>query len=155
MGFTINLLKKDEPLPYDLLYLADPSEEAVAYYTSNGFCYVGRTEDGTIIGEYVLLPTRPFTIELVNVAVKEEFQNKGYGKKLVLHAISEAKEKNYKTIEVGTGNAGIAQMALYQKCGFTITSVDFDFFRKHYSERMYENGIECRHMIRLSMDLFD
>lgn len=56
-------------------------------------------------------------------------------------------------LEVGIGNAGMGQLALYQKCGFTIIGTNFDFFRKNYTERIFENGIECRHMVRLGMDL--
>ena len=141
-----------EEVPYNLLFLADPSKEAVNDYLGRGFCYVAYLND-EIIGEYVLLPTRPFTIELINLAVDEKYHGKGYGKELAYHCIKVAKSMNYQTLEVGTGNAGIGQLALYQKCGFTITSVDFDFFRKHYPEPMFENGIECRHMIRLTMDL--
>lgn len=149
----IELLDKNTfEIPYNLLHSADPSIEAVNDYLKRGFCYAGFLEE-RIIGVYVLLPTRPFTIELVNLAVDDMYQNKGYGKELVHHAIITAKTEGYKVIEVGTGNAGIGQMALYQKCGFRIISVDFDFFRKHYSEPMFENGIECRDMIRLSIDL--
>ncbi|MCD7900944.1 MAG: GNAT family N-acetyltransferase [Bacteroides sp.] len=149
---TIRKLEKEDQPPFFLLYDADPSEEAVSDYLSRGTCYVGYLND-EIVGEYVILPTRPFTLELVNVAVAEAFREKGYGKQLVLHAIEMARQGNYQVIEVGTGNAGIGQMALYQKCGFAITSVDYDFFRKHYPEPMFENGIECRHMVRMTLDL--
>ena len=148
----IKQLNKNNAIPYELLYLADPSEEAVKDYLNRGVCYTGLIND-EIIGVYVLLPTRPFTIELVNLAVKDEFQGNGYGKELIRHAIEIAESHHYNTLEVGTGNAGISQLALYQKCGFRITSVDLDFFRKHYDEPIFENGIECRDMIRLSMDL--
>lgn len=151
-NIEIKLLDKEEAYPYDLLYLADPSEEAVADYLNRGKCYVAYSDD-KIVGEYVLLPTRPFTIELVNVAVAEKYHGKGIGKKLVNHAISIAKNQNYKVIEVGTGDAGIGQLALYQKCGFMMAWIDFNFFKKHYPETIIENGIECRHMVRLSIDL--
>jgi ribosomal protein S18 acetylase RimI-like enzyme len=78
---------------------------------------------------------------------------KGIGKQLVLHAIETARSRGNKTIEIGTGNSGIGQLALYQKCGFRIVGVDIDFFVRHYSEAIYENGIQCRDMIRLSKDL--
>jgi len=152
-GIQIKLLDKSKTtVPFDLLHLADPSIEAVSDYLNRGYCYVAYWK-GKVIGVYVLLPTRPFTIELVNLAVSEEYQNRGIGKLLINDAISKSREMNYKTLEVGTGNAGISQLALYQKCGFTITSVDFDFFRKHYPDPIYENGIECRHMIRMQMDI--
>lgn len=102
---------------------------------------------------YVLLPTRPHTVELVNVAVSEGQQGKGFGKQLVMHAIREAGKEGYQTIEIGTGNSSIGQLALYQKCGFRVVGVDADFFIRHYSEEIFENGIQCRDMIRLSQDL--
>jgi hypothetical protein len=44
-------------------------------------------------------------------------------------------------------------MLLYQKCGFRIVGVDLDYFRIHSKERIIENGIECRDMIRMEMIL--
>jgi ribosomal protein S18 acetylase RimI-like enzyme len=148
----IRELKIDEQLPMDLLLLADPSVKLVEEYLKRGECFVAESRQ-QIVGVYVLLPTRPETVELVNVAVVEEEHGRGIGKQLVKHAIQVAKEKSYKTIEIGTGNSGIGQLALYQKCGFRIIGVDLDFFTRHYPEKIYENGIQCRDMIRLSQDL--
>lgn len=149
----IERLKEREEAPLHLLNLADPSDKAVKDYLERGMCYIASNPDKEIIGVYVLLQTRPFTIELVNVAVDKDYQGMGYGKKLVQHAIEEARNMGFDVLEVGTGNAGIKQLGLYQKAGFTMTSIDFDFFRKHYPEPIWEDGIECRHMIRMSMDL--
>lgn len=147
------MLEDISQAPMELLYTADPSEEAVADYLRRGRCFIG-TVEGTLAGVYVMLPTRPFTVELVNVAVKEEFRGRGYGKQMVDHSIARAREAGYKTIEVGTGNSGMAQLGLYQKCGFSMTHIDVDFFRRHYRWPVIdENGIECRHMVRLSQDL--
>ncbi|WP_374054484.1 GNAT family N-acetyltransferase [Rossellomorea sp. FM04394] len=144
--------KTDEEHPMELLLLADPSEEIVKEYVSRGECFVAELEQ-KIVGVYVLLPTRPETVELVNVAVAEEMHGRGIGKQLVMDAVKVARERGYKTIEVGTGNSGIGQLALYQKCGFRIVGVDLDFFVRHYPEPIFENGIQCRDMIRLSQDL--
>lgn len=153
-NINIKRLMEIDLLPYHLLFLADPSEEAVTDYVQRGEVYGAFNKElKSIVGVYVLLKTRPFTIELVNVAVDENYQGRGIGKLLVKHAIEMARESESRVIEVGTGNAGIGQMALYQKCGFTIVGVDYDFFRKHYKEPIWENGIECRHMVRMSMDL--
>lgn len=148
----IHLLPKTVPPPMGLLLTADPSEHIINSYLKRGSCYVAELEQ-EIVGVYVLLPTRPETVELVNIAVKEELQGKGLGKRLISKAVQTAKQEGYKTIEVGTGNSSIGQLALYQKCGFRITTVDGDFFIKHYPESIYENGIQCRDMIRLSQDL--
>jgi ribosomal protein S18 acetylase RimI-like enzyme len=149
---NIRRLHKNEQPPMHLLLLADPSEKLVKEYIKRGQCFVAEI-NGQIIGVYVLLPTRPETIELVNIAVDEKQQGKGIGKQLVLHAVENAKQQGYKTMEIGTGNSSIRQLALYQKCGFRITGVDRDFFVKHYPEPIFENGIQCRDMIRLSQEL--
>mgnify|MGYP001953467874 CR=1 FL=1 len=149
---VIRKLHINEDPPMDLLLLADPSRILVEEYIKRGECYVAES-DGQIIGVYVLLPTRPETVELVNIAVIKTRHGKGLGKQLVIDAINVAKSKGYRTIEVGTGNSSIGQIALYQKCGFRITGVDIDFFIRHYSEAIFENGIQCRDMVRLSQDL--
>ena len=149
---NIRKLNKDEEFPMELLLSADPSRKIVEEYVQRGECFIAEIER-QIIGVYVLLPTRPETVELVNIAVNDEIQGKGIGKQLVMDAIRVAKTKGFKTIEIGTGNSSIGQLALYQKCGFRIVGVDRDFFVKHYSEEIFENGIQCRDMVRLSQDL--
>ncbi|OAS82116.1 MULTISPECIES: GNAT family N-acetyltransferase [Metabacillus] len=148
----IRKLNVGEKPPIELLLLADPSQDIVEEYVNRGECFVAESEM-QIVGVYVLLPTRPETVELVNVAVTKEKQGRGIGKQLVLDAIQVSRSKGYKTIEIGTGNSGVGQLALYQKCGFRIIGVDMDFFIKHYPEPIFENGIQCRDMIRLSQDL--
>jgi GNAT superfamily N-acetyltransferase len=149
----IRELNFNEEPPIDLLLLADPSQKLIEEYLNRGVCYVAENNKA-LIGVYVLLPTRPETVELVNIAVSENEQGKGIGKQLVMDAIQISKMRGYKTIEVGTGNSSIGQLALYQKCGFRITSVDPDFFIRHYEDKIFENGIWCKDMIRMSQDLF-
>lgn len=146
------MLNENEQPPMELLLLADPSRKLVEEYMQRGQCFVAEAAD-RIIGVYVLLRTRPETVELVNLAVDENCQGKGIGKQLVNHAIHQAKLLGFKTIEIGTGNSGVGQLALYQKCGFRITGIDRDFFVRHYNEKIFENGIQVVDMIRLSQDL--
>lgn len=148
----IRRLQSDEQPPMELLLLADPSEKLVQEYLLRGQCFVAEL-DGKLIGEYVLLPTRPETVEIVNIAVNESCQGRGIGKQLVYHAIQQAKLLGFKTIEIGTGNSGVGQLALYQKCGFRMTGIDRDFFIRHYSEEIFENGIQVVDMVRLSQDI--
>lgn len=148
----IRQISSNDQLPLDLLLSADPSERIVRSYLQRGECYIGEI-DNQVVGVYVLLPTRPKTIEIVNIAVVDFFQNKGFGKQLISHAIDQSIKKKYTHIEIGTGNSSVNQLALYQKLGFRITSIDFDFFKEHYEEEIIENGIVCRDMIRLSKRL--
>lgn len=148
----IRKLNKGELVPYHLLLEADPSKTAVEEYIRRGDCYIGEVSN-EVVGVYVLLPTRPKIVELVNLSVLESEQGKGLGRKLVLHAIQIAKSHKFQRIEIGTGNSSIGQLALYQKCGFRIVGVDTDYFSKNYREEINENGILCKDMIRLSRDL--
>lgn len=151
-NIKINKLSANDNIPYDLLYLADPSIESVNECIDRGDCYIAH-KDNELVGAYILIKTRPSTLELVNIAVCEEYQGHGIGKKLLHSAIDIAKKSNSKTLEVGTGNSSISQLAFYQRCGFRIVGIDRDFFKKHYKEKIVENGIECIDMIRLSIDL--
>jgi len=148
----IRALFPQEDPPIALLLLADPSPVMLQSYLSRGYSVVGEVNH-QIVGVYVLLDTRAQTVELINIAVTEEMQGHGIGKQLVLHAIETARSRGYTTLEIGTGNSSIGQLALYQKCGFRIVSVDLDFFTRHYPEIIYENGMICRDMIRLALDL--
>lgn len=148
----IRKLTQEESPPIELLVTADPSESLVKDYLKKGLCYISE-EKNQIIGVYVLLPRKEGLIELINLAVAEIYLGKGLGKKLVMHAIEEARMLGYKVIEVGTGNSSIGQLALYQKCGFRINRIDRDFFLKNYEEEIYENEIHCVDMIRLSQDI--
>ena len=149
---NIKRVDENEEIPYELLYLADPSKESINDYISRGNLYVASIEN-EVVGAYVILKTRTLTAEIMNISVNEAYQKKGIGKVLIEHAISTSKNLNIKTLEVGTGNSSIDQLAFYQKCGFRIVGVDKDFFKKHYNEKIIENGIECVDMIRMSMDL--
>lgn len=149
---SIRQLDKDEPVPIQLLLQADPSEKLISAYVCSGKCFVAE-ENEHIIGTYVLFEKDTSTIELKNIAVQEKLQGKGIGKTLLSHAIEQARKLGYKTIQVGTGNSSIGQLAFYQKCGFRIKEIDHDFFLRHYPEIIIEDGIQCRDMIILSMDI--
>lgn len=150
----INQLAINDTAPMDLLLLADPSEEMILSYLRRGICFIAKWEHETV-GVYVLLETRPNTAEIVNIAVATAHQGKGVGKTLILHAIRLAKNLGYHTLEIGTGNSSIHQLALYQKCGFRLNYIEHNYFSKHYKEKIMENGIHCVDMIRLTMDLND
>ena len=148
----VSKINSDKEIPYDLLLEADPSRELVDSYVRKGTVFVGRINE-EIIGVYVLINTSTKTVEIVNIAVKEAYRGKNIGKYLLNDAIQRAREYDAKQVEIGTGNSSINQLALYQKCGFRITGIDKDFFKKNYAEKIMENGIQCVDMIRLSMDL--
>ncbi|MDX1806875.1 MAG: GNAT family N-acetyltransferase [Paenisporosarcina sp.] len=148
----IRLLTKDENRPWDLLLLADPSRIIVQEYIKNAVIHVGE-QDKKIIGVCVVKETAKTVVEIMNIAVIESLQGQGFGKQLIRHAIEESAKRGYAFIEIGTGNTSLTQLRLYQQCGFRIVGVDFDYFTRHYEKEIYENGLLCRDMIRLSYEL--
>ncbi|AKO92622.1 GNAT family N-acetyltransferase [Priestia filamentosa] len=148
----IRRIHREETPPFSLLLLADPSQEKVKEHLEKGVCFVAE-EDKKIIGAYILEEKNEKSIELVNIAVKEHLHGKGIGKKLIQHVLQSTKEQGYEIIEVGTGNSSINQLAFYQKCGFRMTGIERNFFLENYKEPLFENGIRCQDMVRLTFFL--
>ncbi|NML19534.1 GNAT family N-acetyltransferase [Pseudoflavitalea sp. G-6-1-2] len=151
-GITIERLLNISSAPMELLQLADPSIEQINQYLQNGYCFVARAGSG-IIGVMILFDQIASSIEIKNIAVDENWQGKGIGKQLLQFAESFALQHSYSRLLIGTGNSSIGQLALYQKMGFEISGIKKNFFLIHYSEPIFENGIQCKHMIMLEKDL--
>ncbi len=144
----IRKLGVNEELPLDLLLEADPSEQLVRGYCADGRCFIAE-QQGTVMGVFVLTALDSETAEIKNIALAESERGKGLGKRLVFAALEEAKNLGFSAVEIGTGNSSLAQLALYQKCGFRMKSIDRDFFIRHYEKPIFENGLQCRDMVRL------
>jgi ribosomal protein S18 acetylase RimI-like enzyme len=148
----IRLLDAEETLPYDLLYLADPSVKMIEKYIFASSVYVAIIDE-QIVGVLALFPIDKTLVEIKNIAVLETQQGKGIGKQLLTFAIAEAREKGFQNIQIGTANSSIGQLALYQKMGFEIDHILKSFFTDNYPEPMYENGILIQDMIVLKRKL--
>ncbi len=152
MDFMIQEINDTRAIPLELLHLADPSDEMLDSYLDRSVGFVC-LHDSEIIGALLMIPTRPYTMEIMNISVYEKYHNQGIGRQLIEKAIQKAKDLGMRKMEIGTGNPGVVQMLLYQKCGFRIVGIEFDYFRNNYEERIIENGIECRDMIRMELFL--
>ena len=62
------------------------------------------------------------------------------------------KARGARAVEIGTGNSSLDQLALYQKLGFRTTGIVAGFL-DDYPEPIVENGIACRDMVRLRVEL--
>ncbi|MCD8839313.1 GNAT family N-acetyltransferase [Staphylococcus arlettae] len=145
-------LKSIDDAPFNLLLLADPSMDMVLEKLNKGECFLYKV-GSEVLGCYVLNELTRDRVELANIAVSEKNQGCGIGKKLLLHVFNYAKASGYSEIVVGTGNSSIGQIAFYQKAGFRMVEINRGFFERHYSEKIYENGILCRDMIMFSKPL--
>jgi aminoglycoside 6'-N-acetyltransferase I len=148
----IRLLEKEEEKPYELLLLADETIDAINKYIHQSDLYV-LERDNIIIAVFALQTICSDTVEIKNIAVDTAFQEQGIGKRLLKYAIKLAKEKGFKKIVIGTADAGIKQLYLYQKVGFEMNEIKHRFFIENYPEPIFENGIQLKHMIILKKDL--
>ncbi|SFG70583.1 GNAT family N-acetyltransferase [Pontibacter chinhatensis] len=147
----IRALASGEPLPLPLLLLADPSEELILSYIQQSHTFVAE-KAGTIVGVLALQPQGQMA-EIRNVAVDTQHQGQGIGRKLVEFAIAQARQQRIKQLLVCTGNSSIPALALYQRCGFRVESIDKDYFLRTYPEPIFENGLPCTDRIKLRLEL--
>lgn len=91
-------IRKTETPSRELLLLADEVEASVADYIGRGTCYAA-CDDGRIVGQYVLIHTRPFTAEVVNIAVVPDRQRQGIATALLAHAVDTARRAGFRLLE--------------------------------------------------------
>ena len=146
---VVRKILDDEDIPYGLLLDADPSMEVISTYLDLSEIYVALLED-QIIGTFVLYPVDDDTLEIKNIAVDERLQRRGIGKLLLNKAAQISGSKGAKKIDIATSNASFEALSLYQKAGFDMHSLKKNFIIENYPEPLFDNGIQCRHMIVLS-----
>ncbi len=148
----IKPIANKEEIPFDLLELADPSRSQINSYLNKGFCFIGCVESKTV-GVLVLNKISSTVIEIKNIAVKDTEQGKGFGKALLKYSEKISQELGFEKLIIGTGNSSIGQLALYQKEGFEIDRIEKNFFLNNYTKPIFENGIQCKHMVILEKKL--
>jgi ribosomal protein S18 acetylase RimI-like enzyme len=145
-------LAQDEPIPYKLLLLADPSKELIDQYLQSSTVFIAAQNEKTI-GAIVLYPLNDKEVEIKNIAVEPALQGQGIGHFLIENAINITKQKGNVHIYIGTANSSIGQLYLYQKMGFEMHEMKKNFFIEHYPNEIYEKGIQAKHLIVLKMTL--
>lgn len=144
----IRQLDKDEGIPYNLLLLADPTEEAINRYIFNSDIYVLELGNN-IIGVFVLQAISKDEVEIKNIAVATDYQGRGLGRFMLRNIALRAKGKGFKAITVETGDASTRQLRFYQEEGFKLFGVRKNFFVDNYPEPIYEEGAQLKDMIIL------
>lgn len=133
----------------DLLLLADEQENMIDKYLSDGDLFALYDDD--LKSVCVVLPISSDTCELKNIATYPEFQNKGYGRRLINH-ISDFYKNQYKSMLVGTGETP-AILSFYESCGFEISHRIKNFFTDNYDHPMFDGDIQLVDMIYLKKKL--
>lgn len=132
-----------------LLLLADEQESMVDRYIEKSDMFV--LDDDGVKGEIVVCERSDGVCEIKNLAVEPEFQNRGYGKKLI-GFVCEKFSGKYPSILVGTGDGGLA-VPFYERCGFVKAFTVKNFFMDNYDHPIFENGKRLTDMVYLKKEL--
>ena len=138
-----------------LLLLADESLQQVRSYMNSGELYAFVGHDEVAVGIVLTTPAEQNSVELKAVAVDTTQQNRGIGRRMLAAVIEELRRRGVRRAIVGTANAGIGQLAYYQKAGFRLLRIERDFFSpaRGYPAVMEDNGIRLRDMVWMDQEL--
>ncbi|MCA9863837.1 MAG: GNAT family N-acetyltransferase [Thermomicrobiales bacterium] len=143
--------------PYVPLLLLADEPEPLRSYLNDGDLYVLRDQAGSLLGATHVLPWHgeEATAELKAVAVDAGAHNRGLGKRMLREVVDDLRARGKTRVVVGTSNAGIGQIAFYQKAGFRILCIERDYFtvEKGYDPDERENGLPHRDMVWFDQDL--
>ena len=144
------LIKENKRDYMPLLLLADEDERMIARYLDRGdlfALYLGEE----LAGASVVTDEGDGVLELQNVAVTENRQRQGWGVRLVKFLLRQYRGKG-KTMIVGTGNVP-STVQFYRYCGFKVSHYLHDYFVQHYDHPMYEDGVQLRDKVYLTIEL--
>ncbi|MCM1187491.1 MAG: GNAT family N-acetyltransferase [Lachnoclostridium sp.] len=128
-----------------LLLLADEQENMIDRYIDKGTMYA--LYDTEIVCECIVTDEGNSILEIKNIAVKPDYQGKGYGKALIDFIAMKYKGK-YSVLQVGTGDSPLT-VPFYEKCGFTRSHSIKKFFTDNYDHSIYEGGVQLIDMVYL------
>ncbi len=128
-----------------LLLIADEQESMIDLYLNRGTMFA--LDDNGIKAVCVVTIEEDDVLELKNIAVELNSQNKGYGKKLIEHIIQKYSGK-HEILQVGTGDSPLT-IPFYESCGFHKSHMVKNFFVENYDHPIFENGKQLIDMIYL------
>ena len=146
----ITELRDNKKQYLDLLLLADEQEDMIDRYLEKGKMYI-LTEENAVKAECVVTDEGGGVLEIKNIAVKAEFQGKGYGKAMISF-IEEKYRENFSILQAGTGDSPLT-IPFYENCGFSRSHIIKDFFVDNYEKPIFECGVRLRDMVYLRKKL--
>jgi ribosomal protein S18 acetylase RimI-like enzyme len=146
----------ERELHLPLLLLAD-EPQPLRGYLQDGTLYVLRADNGGPIGvtHVVTYDADSETVELKAVAIAQTRHNQGLGRRMLAMVLDDLRSRGTRRVVVGTSNAGIGEMAFYQKAGFRLWRIERDYFtaEKGYDPNDRHNGLPHRDMVWFDQDL--
>ncbi len=135
--------EEDKRNYFDLLLSADEQPSMIEKYLGRGTMYA--LEDGGVKAVCVVTDEGEGTLEIKNIAVREGFRKKGYGRAFI-NFLQEEYRGKFSILQAGTGDSPLT-VPFYLSCGFERTHTVKDFFTQNYAEPIYEGGVLLTDMV--------
>ena len=146
---TITEVKENKKKYIDLLLLADEQEDMIDRYLERGTMFA--LQGGDVKAVCVVTDEGDSVLEIKNIAVSPQCQQRGYGKKLIAF-IEQRYKGQYRTLKVGTGDSPLT-IPFYEKCGFEESYRVKNFFTDNYDHPIFECGKQLVDMVYLRKDM--
>ena len=144
MNMRIRSVKTEKKAYLALLLLADEQEDMIDRYLERGEMYVLEAGEEAL-AVCVVTEEGEGTLEIKNLAVREDMQGGGLGRRMMEEMELRYKDQ-YHTLLVGTGDSPLT-VPFYERCGFVRLHVVKDFFTDHYDHPIIEGGVLLRDMV--------
>lgn len=138
-------------LPLSLLMEADPSTALIDNYRDTPHAW-RIADQGKTVAAAILQQRNAQDWELMNIAVEPSHQSQGLGTQLLATLIHYVCEQGGQTLYVATGTIGYP-LFFYQLAGFRVVAVERDYFLQHYNEALFEDGLQHKDRLILSLAL--
>jgi predicted adenine nucleotide alpha hydrolase (AANH) superfamily ATPase/N-acetylglutamate synthase-like GNAT family acetyltransferase len=133
----------------ELLLDADPSRDSINKYLNDSDVYGLQVEED-IVSIAVISHIDKNTLELKNLATKEEYRGKGYAKRLLKSLCGNYKQKYDKMLVVTSEN----NIPFYVKQGFDKYEKTIkNYFVDNYDEEIWDGDLQCIDMYYYSKEL--
>ena len=133
----------------DLLLLGDEDVKMIDRYLDRGRLFV--LNDGGAVAICAVTDEGNGVLEIKNLAVREAYQRRGYGRAIIEYIVNMAKGE-YREIQVGTGESPFT-LPFYERCGFSRSHRIKNFFLDNYDHEIYEGGILLTDMVYLRREI--
>jgi len=133
----------------DLLLLADEQENMIDKYLDRGTLFA--LYDDGLKSICVVTDEGNGLFEIQNLATYEQFQRKGYGRRLVNHIFEYYRGKGA-TMLVGTGDSPLT-VPFYKSCGFVFSHRLENYIVEHYDKPIFEAGVQLKDKVYFKKDL--
>jgi ribosomal protein S18 acetylase RimI-like enzyme len=136
-----------------MLLDADEGEERIRAVLLDPACtaYTARLDD-QLVGAAVVQWEENTPSEILYIEVAAALRGRGYGKQIIQALQDELLRHRVRSLLVGTANAALENIAFYQKCGFRMYEIRYDYFA-YIKPPAFEHGIQLRDMLVFRYDL--